>query len=144
MARAASNQPAHFEYAPANSYAREILERIGDKWSVCVIHSLGEAKTLRFNVLRARLTGISQRMLTVTLRGLERDGLVARRVYPEVPPRVEYSLTSLGRTLRQLVGGLVAWSGEHLAEIDAARSRYDAWHAKALNASTRAGRATRA
>jgi len=147
MAREASRQPAHVahvEYTPASAYAREILERIGDKWSVCVLHSLGEAKTLRFNMLRARLTGISQRMLTVTLRGLERDGLVARRVYPEVPPRVEYSLTSLGRTLRQLVSGLVAWSADHLAEIDAARSRYDARRAKALKTSTRTGRATRA
>ena len=109
-------------------YAREVLERIGDKWSVCVIYTLGEAKTLRFNALRARLTGISQRMLTVTLRALERDGLVKRRVFPEVPPRVEYSLTALGATLRQLVSGFMTWSNEHLSEVAAARSRYDAEH----------------
>lgn len=129
MAKPASKQPAHFENSAANSFAREVLERIGDKWSVCVIHSLGEAKTLRFNALRTQLSGISQRMLTVTLRGLERDGLVTRKVYPEVPPRVEYSLTTLGATLRQLVGGFMAWSSDHLSEVAAARARYDAQYA---------------
>ena len=128
MAKAASKRLAHFENTAANSYAREVLERIGDKWSVCVIHTLGEAKTLRFNALRTQLSGISQRMLTVTLRALERDGLVQRRVFPEVPPRVEYSLTALGATLRQLVAGFMAWSNEHLSEVAAARSRYDAEH----------------
>src|SRR5437867_2029110 len=123
-AKAAVRDPAHVERTPADSHAREILARIGDKWSVCVIHSLGEASTLRFNALRSQLT-ISQRMLTVTLRALERDGLVSRKAYSEVPPRVEYSLTPLGATLRQLVYALVAWSTEHLAEVDAARSRYD-------------------
>ena len=132
MATPASRRPAHFENTTADSYAREVLERIGDKWSVCVIHSLGEAKTLRFNALRALLSGISQRMLTVTLRRLERDGLVKRTVYPEVPPRVEYSLTVLGTTLRRLVAGFVAWSSEHLPEVAAARSRYDAQYAKRL------------
>jgi len=72
--------------------------------------------------------GISQRMLTVTLRGLERDGLVVRTIYPEVPPRVEYALTPLGSTLRQLLRGLVAWAGAHLAEVDAARAGYDQKH----------------
>jgi len=103
-----------------------MLARIGDKWSVYVIHVLGDAGTLRFNELRNRVNGISQRMLTVTLRGMERDGLVTRKVYPEVPPRVEYALTRLGRTLRQLVRGLVAWSEAHLEQVDAARSAYDA------------------
>jgi DNA-binding HxlR family transcriptional regulator len=93
---------------------------------VYVIHVLGDAGTLRFNELRSRVEGISQRMLTVTLRGMERDGLVIRTVYPEVPPRVEYSLTKLGATLRQLVRGLVEWSGAHLQEVDAARAAYDA------------------
>jgi DNA-binding HxlR family transcriptional regulator len=102
-----------------------MLARVGDKWSVYVIHVLGDAGTLRFNELRGRVDGISQRMLTVTLRGMERDGLVTRKVYPEVPPRVEYTLTKLGRTLRQLVRGLVDWSGAHLVEVDAARAAYD-------------------
>src|SRR5919108_6470844 len=127
MAKSRS-MPAELEYTPTNCHAREMLTRIGDKWSVYVIHVLGDAGTLRFNELRSRVDGISQRMLTVTLRGLERDGLVARTVYPEVPPRVEYALTPLGATLRELIRGLVAWSGAHLAEIDAARASYDARH----------------
>src|SRR6267378_4583948 len=117
---------ALLEHTPANCHAREMLARVGDKWSVYVIHVLDEAGTLRFNELRSAVDGISQRMLTVTLRGLERDGLVIRTVYPEVPPRVEYALTRLGSTLRQLVCGLVEWSGAHLPEVDAARAAYDA------------------
>jgi len=130
MATTASKRPAELEYTPANCHAREILARVGDKWSVYVIHVLGDARTLRFNELRSQVDGISQRMLTVTLRGLERDGMVARTVYPEVPPRVEYTLTPLGATLRQLVRGLVAWSGAHLTEVDAARAAYDARHGR--------------
>jgi DNA-binding HxlR family transcriptional regulator len=126
MGKAPLNQPAELEHTPANCHAREMLARVGDKWSVYVIHVLGDAGTLRFNELRGRVAGISQRMLTVTLRGMERDGLVKRTVYPEVPPRVEYELTKLGATLRQLVRGLVEWSGAHLAEVDAARASYDA------------------
>jgi DNA-binding HxlR family transcriptional regulator len=126
MGKAPLKRPPELEYTPANCHAREILARVGDKWSVYVIHVLGDAGTLRFNELRSRVDGISQRMLTVTLRGMERDGLVTRTVYPEVPPRVEYALTKLGRTLRQLVRGLVEWSGAHLTEVDAARAAYDA------------------
>src|ERR671935_2592271 len=123
-------KPAELEHTPANCQAHEMLTRIGDKWSVYVIHMLGAEGTLRFNELRGRVEGISQRMLTVTLRGLERDGLVTRTVYPEVPPRVEYALTPLGATLRELVRGLVRWSGAHLAEVDAARASYDARHGR--------------
>jgi DNA-binding HxlR family transcriptional regulator len=123
-------RPAEVEHTPANCHAREILARVGDKWSVYVIHVLGDAEMLRFGELRHRVDGISQRMLTVTLRGLERDGLVVRTVHAEVPPRVEYALTSLGTTLRQLVRGLVEWSGAHLAEVDAARADYDARHGR--------------
>src|SRR5882672_2990319 len=115
-------KPAH---TPEHCHAREILARVGDKWSVYVIYVLADAGTLRFNALRSRVEGISQRMLTVTLRGLERDGLVVRTAYAEVPPRVEYLLTPLGATLRKLVCGLVEWSGGHLKEIDAARAAYD-------------------
>lgn len=128
--RKAMSRPPELEHTPANCHAREILARVGDKWSVYVIHVLGDAGTLRFNELRSRVDGISQRMLTVTLRGMERDGLVVRTVYPEVPPRVEYALTTLGATLRQLVRGLVEWSGAHLDEVDAARAAYDARHAR--------------
>jgi DNA-binding HxlR family transcriptional regulator len=126
MGKAPLKKPPELEHTPANCHAREILARVGDKWSVYVIHVLNDAGTLRFNELRSRVSGISQRMLTVTLRGMERDGLVTRTVYPEVPPRVEYQLTELGSTLRQLVRGLVEWSGAHLAEVDAARATYDA------------------
>jgi DNA-binding HxlR family transcriptional regulator len=129
MTTTAQGRPAEVEHTPANCHAREILARVGDKWSVYVIHVLGDAETLRFGELRSRVEGISQRMLTVTLRGLERDGLVVRTVHAEVPPRVEYALTDLGTTLRQLVRGLVKWSGAHLAEVDAARAAYDARHA---------------
>src|ERR671935_3163374 len=123
-------KPAELEHTPANCQAHEMLARIGDKWSVYVIHVLGDAGILRFNELRSRVEGISQRMLTVTLRGLERDGLVKRTIYPEVPPRVEYALTPLGSTLRELVRGLVRWSGAHLAEVDAARARHGARYGK--------------
>jgi DNA-binding HxlR family transcriptional regulator len=126
MAKAPLKRPAELEHTPANCHAREMLVRVGDKWSVYVINVLGTAGTLRFNELRGQVDGISQRMLTVTLRGMERDGLVKRTVYPEVPPRVEYQLTRLGGTLRQLVRGLVQWSGAHLGEVDAARVAYDA------------------
>ena len=126
MAKKDIARPSDLEHTPANCHAREMLARVGDKWSVYVIHVLGDAGTLRFNELRGRVAGISQRMLTVTLRGMERDGLVTRTVYPEVPPRMEYALTRLGRTLRQLVRGLVDWSGAHLTEVDAARAAYDA------------------
>jgi DNA-binding HxlR family transcriptional regulator len=126
MAKAPLKRPAELEHTPANCAAREMLVRVGDKWSVYVINVLGNAGTLRFNELRSQVDGISQRMLTVTLRGMERDGLVKRTVFPEVPPRVEYALTKLGRTLRQLVRGLVEWSGAHLNEVDTAREAYDA------------------
>jgi DNA-binding HxlR family transcriptional regulator len=130
MARTTPKRPAELEYTPANCHAREMLARVGDKWSVYVIHVLDDAGTLRFNELRSAVDGISQRMLTVTLRGMERDGLVRRTVYPEVPPRVEYALTPLGKTLRQLVRALVAWSGAHLTEVDTARAAYDARHVR--------------
>lgn len=104
---------------------RGVLDRVGDKWSVNVVHLLGSG-TLRFSDLRRSIDGISQRMLTVTLRGLERDGLVTRTVYPVVPPRVEYALTPLGETLLATICDLVRWAEAHTADIDAARARYDA------------------
>jgi DNA-binding HxlR family transcriptional regulator len=104
---------------------RQILDRIADKWSLLAI-ALLEGRTLRFTELQRRIDGISQRMLTVTLRQLERDGLVERTVYPVVPPRVEYSLTPLGSTLHSTIQSLVTWTEEHQAEIAAARTAYDA------------------
>jgi DNA-binding HxlR family transcriptional regulator len=103
---------------------RDVLDRVGDKWSVLIIGMLGEGPR-RFSELRRTIEGISQRMLTLTLRGLERDGLVTRTVQPIVPPRVDYALTPLGRTLLEPILALASWAGEHRAEIQAAREHYD-------------------
>ncbi|CAL9301705.1 helix-turn-helix domain-containing protein [Streptomyces olindensis] len=108
---------------------RQILDRIADKWSLLVI-ALLENRRLRFTELRREIDGVSQRMLTVTLRSLERDGLVKRTVHPVVPPRVDYELTSLGRTLHTTIQSLVTWTEEHQDEIAAARSAYDAREAQ--------------
>jgi len=110
---------------PGCTTIREVLARVGDKWSVFVITLLGE-RTLRFTELQRSIDGISQRMLTLTLRQLERDGLVDRVVYPIVPPRVEYSLTALGRTLLAPLLGLAGWADAHRGDIEAARVEYDA------------------
>jgi DNA-binding HxlR family transcriptional regulator len=109
----------------AKCRVREVLGRIGDKWSIFIIFRLGNGP-LRFTTLKRAIDGISQRMLTVTLRGLERDGIVSRTMYPVMPPRVDYALTPLGHTLLDAVGALMAWADEHLVEVDAAREAYDA------------------
>lgn len=106
----------------------DILNRIGDKWSVMVVGHLTK-KTMRFNELRHSIGGISQRMLTLTLRNLERDGLVTRTVYPEIPPRVEYQLTELGRTLTAPLDALWSWAARHMGEVSSARQTYDLVHA---------------
>lgn len=103
---------------------RNILDRIGDKWSLLVIVVLGSTSQ-RFGELGRRIPGISQRMLTLTLRNLERDGLVARTVFAEVPPRVEYRVTTLGHTLLGPVMALAAWAAENEEEILGNRDRYD-------------------
>jgi len=118
-------QAAEAEWTPSQCRARDILDRIGDKWSLYVIATIGDG-TKRFNQLKREIDGISQRMLTVTLRGLERDGIVTRTMYPVMPPRVEYSLTELGRTLLENVTAFVLWAERHVDEIEAARARYDA------------------
>ncbi len=112
---------------------RQILDRIADKWSLLVI-ALLENRRLRFTELRREIDGVSQRMLTVTLRSLERDGLVKRTVHPVVPPRVEYELTSLGRTLHTTIQSLVTWTEEHQEEIAQARTAYDTRAAEAAEA----------
>ena len=104
---------------------RDLLDRLADKWSLLVVELLGEG-TQRFTELRHQIDGISQRMLTLTLRRLERDGLVRRTVHPVVPPRVDYDLTPLGATLLDAVEPLVAWTREHRDMIAAARAAYDA------------------
>ena len=120
-----AGQAAH---NPSACRAREVLQRVGDKWSVYVIDLLGQAAggTMRFSELHRAIDGITSRMLTVTLRGLERDGIVSRTIHPVIPPRVDYELTPLGRTLLDTIGQLVSWTDAHLLEIDAARAAYDA------------------
>ena len=105
--------------------SRDLLDRIGDKWTVLVLGELGKHGTCRFTQLRKRLSGVSEKMLTQTLRALERDGLVHRTVYPEVPVRVEYVLTPLGQTLREPLRTLTEWSVRHIDEVLAAREQYD-------------------
>lgn len=104
---------------------RQILDRVADKWSLLVI-ALLDRRSLRFTELRRMIDGISQRMLTRTLRHLERDGLVMRTVHPTVPPRVDYELTPLGATLHDTIRTLVTWTEEHQSHIAAARAAYDA------------------
>ena len=111
--------------APSSCRAREVLQRVGDKWSMYVIDLLGQG-TMRFGELHRGVDGITARMLTVTLRGLERDGIVTRTIHPVIPPRVDYALTAMGCTLLATIGQLVAWADSHLDEIDAARAAYDA------------------
>jgi DNA-binding HxlR family transcriptional regulator len=103
----------------------EILARVGDKWTVLVVGVLGDGSK-RFSEIRRALGSISQRMLTLTLRGLERDGLVTRTVFPTIPPRVDYELTGLGRSLLKPVSGLGLWARQNRAAIDDARRRFDA------------------
>ena len=103
----------------------EVLARVGDKWTVLVVSTLGDGPK-RFNELRRGLGSISQRMLTLTLRGLERDGLVTRTVFPTIPPRVEYELTKLGHSLLDPVSSLALWARQNRSGIAAARQRFDA------------------
>ena len=103
----------------------QVLSRVGDKWSVLVVSILGRGP-MRFNELKRAVDGVSQRMLTLTLRALERDGLVTRTVSPSVPPRVDYELTALGRSLLSPVSALTAWALDHRGDIDNARRKFDA------------------
>lgn len=106
-----------------------VLARVGDKWSVLIIMLLGPGPR-RFNEIKRMVGGISQRMLTLTLRGLERDGLVTRTVYPTIPPRVDYELTPLGHSLWKPVEALGQWARDHLDEIRAAQRKFDKRHAE--------------
>lgn len=106
---------------------RQVLDRIGDKWSVLVIGLLA-GRTMRFSELKRDIMGISQKMLTQTLRGLERDGLIRRTLYAEVPPRVEYALTPLGESLGGLVTALQHWADTHIDAVMTAQAQYDQTH----------------
>ena len=123
-----ADEPSECPAALSPCRAREVLQRVGDKWSVFVIDLLGRG-TMRFGELHRSIDGITARMLTVTLRGLERDGIVTRTIHPVIPPRVDYALTPMGRTLLDTIGRLVTWADSHLPEIEAARAVYDAKHA---------------
>ena len=103
----------------------DILSRVGDKWSVMIVMLLGPGPR-RFSEIKRAINGISQRMLTLTLRGLERDGLVTRTVFPTIPPRVDYELTELGQSLRRPIDALGEWAFANRDEVDAARARFDA------------------
>jgi DNA-binding HxlR family transcriptional regulator len=107
--------------------ARALLDRIANKWTTMIIGTLGEAgAAVRFSDLRRSINGISQKMLTQTLRDLERDGLVVREIFPVIPPRVEYSLTPLGRTLDDPLRALSQWAERHMSEVHAAQRSFDA------------------
>lgn len=101
-----------------------VLARIGDKWSVLIVSRLGNGP-IRFNALKRDIGGISQRMLTLTLRGLERDGLITRTVFPTVPPRVDYALTALGRSLLAPVSALGDWARKNRSRIEDAQAKFD-------------------
>jgi DNA-binding HxlR family transcriptional regulator len=120
-----SKSPRHTADTDPTCELRNILDRIADKWSLLVIYVLADG-VRRFTELRREIDGISQRMLTLTLRQLEREGLVRRTVFAVVPPRVDYQLTPLGSTLLDTIQSLVAWAGKHGHEIAAARAAYDA------------------
>ncbi|MDT7850024.1 helix-turn-helix domain-containing protein [Methylophilus sp. VKM B-3414] len=117
---------------------RLMLNRIADKWTVLVLGLL-ESETKRFSTLQREIGGISQKMLTQTLRGLERDGLIARTVYPEVPPRVEYKMTPLGNTLVGLLAALRDWSETHMDEVLQAQRDYDQAQQAASNIEAASG-----
>src|SRR5579863_1474196 len=119
-----SLSPGHKHVRGACPAIREVLNRVGDKWSVLVVSLLGDG-TKRFSELRRMIEGISQRMLTLTLKGLERDGLITRTMYPTIPPRVEYELTATGRTLLAPIESLAKWATANRATIQEARDRFD-------------------
>lgn len=121
---------------------RDMLNRVGDKWSMLVIVLLERmpARRGRFSDLKRSIPGISQRMLTATLRNLERDGMLTRHVFPEVPPRVEYELTALGRGLMEPVRGLVSWLQQKWPEIRQSRDQFDARRVRAAAAEARQAR----
>jgi DNA-binding HxlR family transcriptional regulator len=116
------DRPDH--HGPDCQAVNSVLARVGDKWSVLIIVLLGDGPK-RFNEMKRLVGGISQRMLTLTLRGLERDGLVTRTVFATIPPRVDYELTALGRSLRQAVDPLGQWAKGHVPDIQKAREKFD-------------------
>lgn len=117
--------PTDGELYQGNCPTREILDHIADKWAALIIGMLAQVKNRRFNELRRAIGGISQKMLTQTLRDLERNGLVQRTIYAEIPPRVEYALTPLGRTLCEPLSALGKWASDNLDAVRAAQEAFD-------------------
>jgi DNA-binding HxlR family transcriptional regulator len=124
MAKQFTGSPEDADLRRADSLAREIFSDVANKWAFLIIEALGE-RTLRFSELRHEVEGVSHKMLTQNLRMLERYGLVERKVYPTVPPRVEYTLTEPGQALRATVDGMCGWTHQYLGHIEAARRRFD-------------------
>jgi DNA-binding HxlR family transcriptional regulator len=118
-------KPRHVHRGEDCRAISEILQRVGDKWTVLVVGMLSDGP-MRFSELRHAVGGISQKMLTTTLRGLERDGFVTRTVFPTIPPRVDYELTELGHQLQEPVNALADWARKNTLRINAARAHYDA------------------
>jgi len=104
---------------------KDVLNRVGDKWSMLTVIMLSDHGTLRFNELHQLIDGISQKMLTVTLKTLEADGLLSRKMYPQIPPKVEYTLTELGKSLVPPLMHLYDWANTHMPKIKASRARYE-------------------
>jgi DNA-binding HxlR family transcriptional regulator len=124
MAAHTLSPDGRFDVLAAACPTRQVVNRIGDRWSLLVLYAL-EGGTLRYQELRRAVEGVSQKMLTQTLRTLERDGLVVRRIYPSVPPKVEYSLSALGIGLTERIAVIRSWAYEHMDDIEAARARFD-------------------
>ena len=120
-----ASRDGRFDILAAACPTRQVINRIGDRWSLLVLAALGDG-TLRFQELRRAVEGVSQKMLTQTLRILERDGLVRRDIYASVPPRVEYALTPLGQSLADSIAAIRTWAYAHMDEIEAARADFDA------------------
>lgn len=119
-----ASQDGRFNVLASACPTRQVINRVGDRWSLLVLYAL-ESGTLRFQELRRAVDGISQKMLTQTLRILERDGLVRRTVYASVPPKVEYALTPLGASLSETIAGIRGWAYDHMDQINTARDKYD-------------------
>lgn len=117
--------PSDAEVYQGECPTRAILNRIADKWTTLIIGILAQHESRRFNELKRTIGGISQKMLTQTLRDLERDGLVKRTMFPEIPPRVEYELTPLGKTLCAPISALTQWAHDHIDEVKLAQSEFD-------------------
>lgn len=131
MGKTNKTVPAVYPTADGCAAIAETLSRIGDKWTVLVIASLSSGEPKRYNELRRKVEGISQRMLTLTLKGLEQDGLVTRTMYPTIPPRVEYALTPLGRKLVLPLEALYEWAVRHRPEMLTAREKFQSKQRKA-------------